>query len=916
MTRPFVLATLAAALVLSAAATAAPELTPLQAKAREMFARIIGFKSIAPGYETPQLVDYLAGELRAAGFEEKDMLRGRLDETAYLVVRYRGRPLVGTAPLKPVLLLSHLDVVPALKEHWKRDPFRLDEANGFFYGRGTLDVKPGVTSLVMLFLRLKQENFVPNRDLVMVLSGDEETTGATTIKLLEEHRDWVDAEYALNTDAGGGTLDHEGRARSYNIQTAEKTYASYKLSAYNPGGHSSQPRADNAIYELADALKAVQAYRFPVQWSDTTLGFFKATGAITDGPLGAAMRRFAANPGDATAAAELAKHPVYIGATRTTCVATMLRAGHAENALPQQATATVNCRIFPGVTPQTIRDALQKVVGERIEVETMDNPRYSDASPLRQDVVDAVTAAVHARHPGIPIIPIQESGATDGLFYRAAGIPTYGISETFIRNEDQFAHGLDERIPVKSFYEGLEHWYRIVQTLYGQPKSAANALLIDCGRLIDGVSDTVREQQRLRIENERIVSVEPIRVTDSPSKNTSQVAPDLDLRAHTCMPGLIDLHTHLTDIPENTVDFRIYPRRSPEDHLKLARANAAATLQAGFTTVRDVGGYVGGLDRELRDDINAGRTPGPRMQVAIGYLTISGGGGDMLLPGFPRAEARTPLARMRRGVAKGPEEFAARARGFLDDGADVLKIIASGAVLSPGGVPGSPEMKPEEIAAVAREAHARGKRLAAHAHGARSVKEAIRAGADTIEHASLIDEEALLLAREKNVALAMDVYNGDYIDTEGRRQGWPAEFLQKNIDTTEAQRRAFTRAVELGVPIVFATDAGVYPHGLNARQFRIMVERAMTPMQAIQSATGTAARYMGWDDRVGALLPGRYGDLVAVRNDPLRDIRALERIDVVVKGGTVVKSGTVVENDRLVNDNAFVKPSAPAQSGT
>jgi len=455
-----------------------------------------------------------------------------------------------------------------------------------------------------------------------------------------------------------------------------------------------------------------------------------------------------------------------------------------------------------------------------------------------------------------------------------------------------------------------------VQTLYGQPKSAANALLIDCGRLIDGVSDTVREQQRLRIENERIVSVEPIRVTDSPSKNTSQVAPDLDLRAHTCMPGLIDLHTHLTDIPENTVDFRIYPRRSPEDHLKLARANAAATLQAGFTTVRDVGGYVGGLDRELRDDINAGRTPGPRMQVAIGYLTISGGGGDMLLPGFPRAEARTPLARMRRGVAKGPEEFAARARGFLDDGADVLKIIASGAVLSPGGVPGSPEMKPEEIAAVAREAHARGKRLAAHAHGARSVKEAIRAGADTIEHASLIDEEALLLAREKNVALAMDVYNGDYIDTEGRRQGWPAEFLQKNIDTTEAQRRAFTRAVELGVPIVFATDAGVYPHGLNARQFRIMVERGMTPMQAIQSATGTAARYMGWDDRVGALLPGRYGDLVAVRNDPLRDFRALERIDVVVKGGTVVKSGTVVENDRLVNDNAFVKPSAPAQSGT
>ena len=546
-----------------AAPAAAPSatLTPHQAKAREIFERVIAFKSIAPGYETPQLAEYLAGELRAAGFAQEDMLLGRLDETGYLVVRYRGRPPAGTPAKKPILLLSHLDVVPALKEHWKRDPFKLEEANGFFYGRGTLDVKNGVATLVALFLRLKQEGFVPTRDLVMVLTGDEETTGATARKLIDEHRDWVDAEYALNTDAGGGTFDKDGKALSYNIQTAEKTYASYKLSAYNAGGHSSQPRADNAIYELADALKAVQAYRFPVQWSDTTVGYFKAMGATTAGPLGAAMRAFAADPRDAAAAEELWKHPAYVGATRTTCVATQLRAGHAENALPQQATATVNCRIFPGVTPQAVRDTLQQVVGEKIEVEVMDEPRYSDASPLREDVLQAVTAAVHARYPGIPIVPIQESGATDGLFFRAGGIPTYGISETFIRAEDQFAHGLDERIPVRSFYDGLEYWHRIVLTLAGPPTPtiAGGALVVDCGRLIDGLGDVARERQRVIMEGGRVVSVETLAAgaDKTPATGPSPGARHLDLSGHTCLPGLLDLHTHLTDIPENTVDFRI-----------------------------------------------------------------------------------------------------------------------------------------------------------------------------------------------------------------------------------------------------------------------------------------------------------------------------------------------------------------------
>ena len=455
----------------SPAASAAPAaLTPLQAKARELLANIIRYKSAVGPDENPQLADYLAGEFSAAGFTGDDLRVERYKETAYLVVRYRGQPKKGQPAQKPILLLSHMDVVPALREHWKRDPFTLDEANGFFYGRGTLDVKGGLATLTALFLRLKQEKFVPTRDLIIVFSGDEETTGETTRDLLTRHRDWVDAEYALNTDAGGGTLATDGSARSYNIQSAEKTYASYKLSAYNPGGHSSQPRADNAIYELADALKQVQAYRFPAMSTETTRAYFKAMGASTAGPLGEAMQAFAANPQDAAAADVLWANPAYVGATRTTCVATMLRGGHAENALPQQAAATVNCRLFPGVKPTEVADQLQALVGKQVEVSLIGEPHYSDGSPLRKDVVDAVTASIHARYPGIPIIPIQESGATDGIFYRAAGIPTYGISETFIRPQDQFAHGLDERIPVESYYDGLEHWYRIVKTLAGPAK--------------------------------------------------------------------------------------------------------------------------------------------------------------------------------------------------------------------------------------------------------------------------------------------------------------------------------------------------------------------------------------------------------------------------------------------------------------
>lgn len=410
------------------------------------------------------------------------------------------------------------------------------------------------------------------------------------------------------------------------------------------------------------------------------------------------------------------------------------------------------------------------------------------------------------------------------------------------------------------------------------PSVAAANVTVQCGQLIDGLAAHALPRMTIVIHEGRIVAV-----TRGYARSTS--GPLIDLRRYTCLPGLIDMHTHLTDRPEDTSDLTVYFRRKRDEQLVLSRANALATLNAGFTTVRNVGAYLAWSDRDLRDAIERGDFAGPRMQISGPYLTIPGGGGDLLVPGV--RESDTPMD-VREGVARGAKQFQERAARQIAGGADLLKVIASGAVLAYGGVPGAPEMNPQEIAAVVQVAHAAGIRVAAHAHGAQSIKDALRAGVDTIEHASMIDDEGIAMARQRGVALAMDVYNGDYIDTEGRRQGWPAEFLRKNIETTEVQRQGFTRALQAGVPIVFATDAGVYPHGLNARQFPIMVQRGMTPMQAIQAATSVAARYMGWQDRVGAVAPGRYGDLIAVANDPLRDISALQSIAIVIKGGVPV----------------------------
>jgi acetylornithine deacetylase/succinyl-diaminopimelate desuccinylase-like protein len=450
-----------------AAGAFARDATPEEVRkdAREIFQKVIAFRTSEGLGQVPAMAQYLAERFRAAGFPEQDIHIVPVGETAELVVRYRGKG----GNEKPILLLAHMDVVTAKPEEWQRDPFTLIEENGYFFGRGTLDNKQGVTVLTSTFLRLKREKFVPTRDLIIAFSGDEETGMVTTQELATKRRDLTDAEYALNSDDGGGQLDETtGKPLYLSFVGAEKISGTYELTVRNPGGHSSAPRADNAIYELADALKAVQAYRFPVMSNDWTLGSFKAAGPVTPGPLGAAMTRFAANPKDEAAADTLATVPTEVGKTRTTCVATMLRGGHASNALPQTATATVSCRIFPGTSVDEIKSKLQEVAGSKVEVKFLGSTPPADASPLRRDVLAALTKAAHARYPGIPVVPAMVPWATDGAVFRSAGIPTYGVSGSFIKSSDAFSHGLNERLPVESFYGELTHWYVLLKELAGK----------------------------------------------------------------------------------------------------------------------------------------------------------------------------------------------------------------------------------------------------------------------------------------------------------------------------------------------------------------------------------------------------------------------------------------------------------------
>jgi len=411
------------------------------------------------------------------------------------------------------------------------------------------------------------------------------------------------------------------------------------------------------------------------------------------------------------------------------------------------------------------------------------------------------------------------------------------------------------------------------------PMVAQEVTAIRAGWLVDVERGAILRDQLIVIRGDRIESVAP------GSTRPPAGARLIDLSRYTVTPGLIDCHTHL--IGEVGLSDVLLPleRSGAQEALSGVR-NARATLLAGFTTVRDVGTYRAFVDAALRDAIDDGTVPGPRMAVAGAYVTVTSGGGEVT----GMAPDVTIPAEFRFGVANSAEQVRERARALLNGGADFIKVIATGAVLTRGTRPGVSEYTEGELRAAVETAAEYGTYVAAHAHGAEGIKRAVRAGVRSIEHGSLMDDEAIALMKEKGTWLVADIYNGDYIATAGREEKWPEEFLRKNDETTEAQRAGFRKAVAAGVKIAYGTDSGVYPHGLNARQLPYMVRYGMTPVQAIQSATIRAAELMGWQDRVGSIAPGKYADIVAVEGDAMADLKRFEQVGFVMKGGVVYKA--------------------------
>lgn len=456
MNRTLVLAVAVTSFCAGAAVAAEP--TDWTLTARALHKNAIAIPSVSGSPEVMRYAQYLAGELKRGGFAAKDIDIGDAGGAPYLVATYRG-----STREAPILLSGHMDVVPADPKDWKFDPFTPREDSDFVYGRGAIDNKFDVSAIVATLLRLQAEGFAPRRDLILVLSGDEESAMRSTAVLADRFKG---AFLVLNGDGGGGDLDAAGKPVGYNLQAAEKTYADYKITVHDAGGHSSRPTPTNAIYRLARALDRLSALEFPAQWNDVTREYFRVTGASVGGATGAAMLKFAAEPENKKAQKVLSQTIDYANKLRTTCVATMLSGGHAPNALPQRAEATVNCRIFPGVEPNDVEAALENAIGDTsVEIERIDDTKWSPASPLRDDVTSAVRKAVDAVYPGLPVAPAMSAGASDSLYFRAAGVPSYGVSGLYIRPDDDYSHGLDERAPIDAFARAMTHYHALLTEL-------------------------------------------------------------------------------------------------------------------------------------------------------------------------------------------------------------------------------------------------------------------------------------------------------------------------------------------------------------------------------------------------------------------------------------------------------------------
>jgi acetylornithine deacetylase/succinyl-diaminopimelate desuccinylase-like protein len=445
-----------------AAAAAASELLPHQELARDLLKELIEIDTTHSSGDNTAAAQAMADRLLAAGFPPEDVhVLAPVERKGNLVARYRGRD----SERKPLLLLAHIDVVEADPADWTLPPFTFIEEDGYYYGRGTTDDKDEAAIHIANFIRMKEEGFLPDRDIIVALTADEEGGPNNGVQwLLENHRDLIDAEYALN-EGGQGSLKN-GQRISNDVQASEKVYQTFTLEVTNPGGHSSLPVKDNAIYHLADAMVRVRNHDFPVRLNEVTQIFFERSADLADGELADAMRGVLQNPPDPAAIAYFADRPFYNSRLRTTCVATRLDAGHADNALPQRARATVNCRVLPGESIDAVQNTLETVIGnDQVSITRVNEATLSPPSPLTPEMLGAIEAMTEAMWPGVPVIPTMGTGATDGLFLRNAGIPVYGVSGLFRDVDDNRSHGQNERILIESYFDGQEFLYQLTKSL-------------------------------------------------------------------------------------------------------------------------------------------------------------------------------------------------------------------------------------------------------------------------------------------------------------------------------------------------------------------------------------------------------------------------------------------------------------------